>query len=685
MINKELINPQSISIIGASNDTTKIGGKVLSNIIKANYQGRIQLLNPKETNVQGFKCINKPQDLETTELAILAVAVKYIKDYVKILAEEKKVRAFIILSAGFSEMGEEGRILEEEVTEIINKNNASLVGPNCIGVLTPFYAGIFAGPVPKLDSKGCDFVSGSGATAAFIIEAGIKMGLSFSSLYSVGNSAQIGVEEVVKYWDENYDPETSSNIKLIYMENVDKPKLLLKHCHSLIKKGCKIAAVKSGSSEAGSLAAASHTGALATSDTAVNSLFEKAGIIRCDGREDLMLTAALFSNKTPKGKNVAIVTHAGGPGVMLTDALSNGGLSIPHLEGEEADKLLEKLYPGSSVSNPIDFLATGNAEQLGLILDSLDNDFDNIDSIAVIFGSPGLFDVSEVYKVLNEKMESCKKPIYPILPSIVTAHKEIEYFKSFGKSFFSDEVLFGKTLSKVLNTPKQVAIKSEKQAVNKELIRKTIESSKDGYLGPDKMQSLLDAVNIPRVHEFVAKNIDDAISAVQKTGYPIVMKVIGPLHKSDVGGVSLNIKDEDKVRSEFDRLMSIKEATGVLIQSMATGMELFVGAKYEPKFGHTVLCGLGGIFIEVLKDTSSALAPISFNEAERMIKSLNSYKMIEGVRGQAGINQKIFAEIITKLSALLDIAPEIQELDLNPLLATEKQVIAVDARIRIEK
>jgi acetyltransferase len=247
MINRELVNPRSIVIIGASENIKKPGGKVLYNILLGKYKGKLYAVNPKEEKVQGVKCV-KPENLPDVELAIISVAVNHVKGYVEYLAKEKKTKAFIILSAGFGEMGEEGKKLEKEIVTIVNKYKAALIGPNCIGVLTTHYNGIFAGPIPKLDPAGCDFVSGSGATAAFIIEKGIPMGITFASLYSVGNSAQIGVEDVLRYWDESFDPAKSSKVKLLYMENVNKPDMLLKHASSLINKGCRIAAVKSGSS-----------------------------------------------------------------------------------------------------------------------------------------------------------------------------------------------------------------------------------------------------------------------------------------------------------------------------------------------------------------------------------------------------------------------------------------------------
>ncbi|NCA80947.1 MAG: CoA-binding protein, partial [Sphingobacteriia bacterium] len=369
MVNKQLINPKSIVVIGASNDVSKPGGKILKNILDGNYQGKLMVVNPKETNIQGVKCQNSVNDLPEVDLAILAIAAKYCPETIEVLAKQKNTKAFIILSAGFSEENETGAALEAQIVKTINEVNGALIGPNCTGILTPKHHSIFTLPIPKLDPKGCDFISGSGATACFIMEAGIPKGLTFGNVFSVGNGAQIGVEEILEYFDETFDPETSSRVKLLYIENIDKPEKLLKHATSLVQKGCKIAAIKSGSSEAGSRAASSHTGALASPDVAVEALFRKAGIVRCYGRDDLINVASVFMHPEIKGKNIAIITHAGGPAVMLTDSLSNGGMNIPALEGEAANQLLSKLFAGSSVHNPIDFLATGTAEQLGIIID----------------------------------------------------------------------------------------------------------------------------------------------------------------------------------------------------------------------------------------------------------------------------------------------------------------------------
>lgn len=683
MIVNELINPKSIVVIGGSNDITKPGGRVMKNLMDGGFRDNVCVVNPKEDMVQGLKCYRTVGEIPSSDLAIIAIAAKYVPDTIRTLAQEKSTKGFIILSAGFSELGDEGKALEREVVGIIESANGSLIGPNCVGVMNSFYRGAFACAVPRLVPEGCDFVSGSGATASFILEYAIPLGLQFSSIFSVGNSAQIGVEEVLQYWDETFDEKTSSKVKLVYIEKMDKPDLFLKYASSLIGKGCKIAAIKAGTTSAGSRAVSSHTGALAGSDAAVDALFRKAGIVRCSSREEMVNVANVFMHKELKGDRIAVITHAGGPGVLLTDALAKNNMKVPHISGPRADELLSKLFHGSSVANPIDFLATGTAEQLGTILDYVDNEFDDIDAAAVIFGTSGLFDVKDVYAVLNEKMKTCSKPIYPILPSLVQAADAIEMFKAFGRGFFPEEVAFGNALAKVYHTARPATSGSEIKADAKQ-IRKIIDSCESGYLAPELVGQLLDAVGIPRAKEGTASAKGEAVQLANEIGFPVVMKVVGPVHKSDVGGVCLGIKTDAEAEAAFEKMMAIDGATGVLVQRMASGMEFFAGATKEDKFGHLVLCGLGGIFIEVLKDTAAALVPISSETAHSMIQSLRSYPLFKGVRGKEPIDEALFAEIITRLSALLEAAPEIAELDLNPLLCAGKSIIAVDARIRVE-
>ena len=685
MIAEQLFKPKSIVVVGASDDTSKPGGKIVKHIVEGGFEGPVYTVNPKADTIQGLPCYRNVRDLPQVDLAVIAVAAKFAPEAVQVLTEEKNTKAVVIISAGFGEEGHEGKVLEDQIVQYCNKAGAALIGPNCTGMLTKHHHSIFSTPIPEYDPQGCDFITGSGATGVFILESAIPAGLRFANIFAVGNSAQLGVEEILEHLDETFDPETSSHVKLLYIENIRNPQKLLKHARSLIHKGCRIAAVKAGSSEAGSRAASSHTGALASSDVAVDALFRKAGIVRCYGRQDLMTVASIFQLPELKGKNIAIITHAGGPAVMLTDALSKAGLNIPKIAPEKAQSLKEKLFPGSSVANPIDFLATGTAEHLGLIIDACNNDFDEIDAMVVIFGTPGLVRIFDVYRLLDEKMKTSRKPIYPVLPAVVTAKEEIDEFLGKNHVNFADEVVFGSALGRVYYTPKPEDDRISLDGVDKAAIRKVIEQNPDGYLAPDQIQILLDSCGVPRAGEAVVTTAEDAVASAEKLGYPLVMKVVGPVHKSDVGGVVLNVKDAATVRAEFERMIKIKDTTAILMQPMLSGMEIFAGVKYEPKFGHMILCGLGGIFIEVLKDVKSGLAPITEATAKTMIEGLKGYKMLQGVRGQEGVNIEAFAKVVESLSKLVAVAPEIQEMDINPLLGNAKGVVAVDARIRIEK
>ena len=338
---------------------------------------------------------------------------------------------------------------------------------------------------------------------------------------------------------------------------------------------------------------------------------------------------------------------------MLTDALSKGGLNVPKLEGELAEELKTQLFPGAAVGNPIDILATGTPEHLRLCIDYCEEKLENIDAMMAIFGTPGA---------------------------------EVAAFLAKGHVNFADEVTLGTALSRIVNAPKPAVPEIELFGVDVPRIRRIIDSiPEDGYIEPHYVQALLHAAGIPLVDEFVSDNKEEIVAFARRCGFPVVAKVVGPVHKSDVGGVVLNIKSEQHLALEFDRMMQIPDARSIMVQPMLKGTELFIGAKYEEKFGHVVLCGLGGIFVEVLKDVSSGLAPLSYEEAYSMIHSLRAYKIIQGTRGQKGVNEDKFAEIIVRLSTLLRFATEIKEMDINPLLATEKAVVAVDARIKIEK
>ena len=674
MINNQLIKPDSIAVIGGSDNPASPGGKIVENLLKNHYKGKIYIVNPKKENVRNLPTYKQVSELPPeVDLAIIAIAAKYTEEVVRILSEQKNTKAFIIISAGFSDTGEEGKKLEKRIVEQIKKHNGVLLGPNNIGMINTHYAGVFTTPVPELNLNGIDLISGSGATAVFIMEAAVKQGLTFNSIWTVGNSAQIGVEEILEYMDENFTSD-SPKIKMLYIENIKNPDKLLKHSRSLIKKGCKIIAIKAGSSEAGNRAASSHTGALSSPDQAVQALFEKAGIIRAYGRNEMIQMAAVLHYGLPKGKNMLIVTHAGGPAVMLTDVLEKNGMKIPELPQEKTQTLLNELFPGSSVNNPIDFLATGTADQLDKILEFAAQ-CQEIDATAVIFGSPGLFEVYNVYEVLDKHIKNSNKPIYPILPSLVNVENEIEFFHKKQNPSFPFEVLFGQALTNILKASPGFDSPEKKNKTSKKLNRQ-------GYLSPLQTRELLLEAGLPLIEELMSSDLNE-IKKFAKKHFPVVMKIVGPLHKSEAGGVILNISNENELEKANQKLMKIPNAQSVLIQPQRKGIELFIGVKKEEKFGHLIFFGMGGIYIEIFKDYQSVLSPASKEEIAYKLKKLTSYPILKGARGKQGINLNKFIELIQKIDNLIQLYPEITEMDLNPILAEADNFYTVDARIKI--
>lgn len=682
MITPQLIKPRSIAVIGASEDTSKPGGKVLLNILNGTFDGEVITVNPKATEIQGIRCMQKTEDLPQTDLAVLAIPARFCAGTIEILLHKKQTKAVIVLSAGFSEMGAEGKALEKKMVQLCTDAHATLIGPNCIGVINTAYQSAFTTPIPKLSPNGCDFISGSGATALFIMESTLSKGLSYASIYSVGNAAQTGVEDMVAHLDNTFNPDTSSHTLLLYMESIDKPQKLLAHAQSLVKKGCRIAAIKSGTSDDGGRAAASHTGAILNSGMAVDALFEKAGVIRCHSREELGAVGSVLQHPPLKGKNIAVITHAGGPAVMLTDALANGGLCVPALPKEKTEALLAELFEGSSVANPIDILATGTATQLQRAINTCENNLEMINGIVVIFGSSGLFSSREAYNVIRQQQKICKKPIFAVLPSVINSKAEMQQFVEDGGIYFDDEVLLANALSKIYNTlPPYTSTAPDTLEKASEI--RTLLSGKKGLLPTEDALKLLDLVGITRPKEALVTTENEAIRAAQSIGFPIAMKVVGLAHKSDAGGVILNVLSKDAVKVNFAQLMQIANAKSVQISQMESGTEILIGVKKEDNFGHLITCGLGGIFVEVMKDIQSALAPLSGEEALRMIRALKSYPIIRGVRGKEGVDENVIADTLCKVSALLSVAPEIKEMDINPLIGTGKRLSAVDIVIKI--
>lgn len=685
MLHPKLINPASIAVIGGSDNTESIGGSVLKNLIDQQFKGELYVVNPNKDEVQKVISFRDTSLLPKIDLAIIAIPAMDIEDVVTLLLQDKETKAFIIYAAGFAELNDSGRLLQDKITKRITEAGGSLLGPNNIGMINQNYAGVFTKPIPKIDKKGVDFVSGSGATAVFTLEVAEQIGLKFSSLFTVGNSAQIGVEDVLEYLDASFVPGESSLVKMLYIEGIKNSEKLLKHCLSLRQKGCSILALKSGVTDKGKAAASSHTGAMVNSDLFVSALFKKAGIIRCQSRHELVTCAALLQISNKKPKKFAIVTHAGGPAVILTDTLSRNGLMIPDLNENHQRNLKKLLYPGATAKNPIDILATGNAEQLGHVLDYCENELTEIEAIIVIFGSPGLGSVKDAFQMIHQKIRESEKPVYAILPSTVNVHNEIHQFIQKGNQAFSDEYLFGTCLSKITNSTSHINKSPSENLIDTDRIRALIKKFPNGFINPEQVYELLTAANIKMAKQVLVHTESDLLNAARSLEYPVVQKVVGPLHKSDTKGVITSVLNITELMYNFRKLIRQKGVKAVMIQQMISGKEVFIGSKREKGFSPLILCGAGGIYIEALRDISNSLAPVDLNDAKEMVDQLQIKPILEGIRGERPCNMEAFYETIKKVSDLLMVTPEITELEINPLIISEEDIVGVDARIKIKK
>lgn len=681
-LSRVLLRPDSITVIGASSNPLKPGGRVFKNIADGGFHGELWPVNPGSPEVMGFKTYPGIPELPgTPDLALIAIPAPGVYGAIEQLAE-KGTKAVIILTAGFGEKGEEGKAEEARILELANANGMTVIGPNCSGFLTPVYAGKFAGIIPQLQPGTIDLVSGSGATVDYMMEQAATRGLKFSHVLNLGNSIQKGVEDMLELLDESFTQD-SSKIVLIYMESVRKPQKLLKHVRSLISKGCVFAGIKSGTTEAGAKAAASHTGAMASSDSAVQALFDKAGIIRVQSKAELIEVAcALLALKhVPTGKKAVIVTDAGGPGVMLSDELNRRGVELAKLSQKTDERLAAVLPAEAAWGNPIDCLPSRTAAIIKEIFTILgEEEKDNVDVAFFSSGNSGMSDNWEIYQEIIELMKTSPIPILPVLSSATTCADLLEKVRAANTVYFPDEVPMGYAVSQVINRP----IISEQSGVptgyNKEGIAEALKTS-DTVLSPESVETVLREAGfkLPPQAEIVTESeLQDACNTV---GFPVVMKVVGPLHKSDVGGVKVGIKNMDEAKKAMAELMAIPDAKGALIQKMVAGTEVILGATKEGDFGHLVMFGLGGIYTEVLKDVQFNLAPLTTEEASKMIRKIRSFKILEGVRGEAGVSLDILADYLVRLGQLVSDFPAIQEMDLNPIKGTGEDLYAVDARI----
>ena len=489
-----LFHPESIAVIGASNDPLKPGGKVFKNIKENGYKGNLWAVNPNSKSIMDLPVFESIDKLPgPPDLALIAIPAPFVCSALEDLAR-KGTKAVMILTAGFGEKDEKGKEEEKRFLEIARDASMTLIGPNCSGFMTTSYVGKFAGIIPTVKKGAIDFISGSGATVDYLMEQAAKRGLSFSNVVNLGNSIQLGVEDILGMVDENHGPD-SAPIIMLYMELVKDPAKLLYHARSLAGKGCSLIGIKSGVTEAGERAASSHTGAMATSDTAVQAMFDKAGIIRVKSKTELVDVACVLSaaKGSIKGNRACIVTDAGGPGVMLSDELNRQGLELPLLNENTKKRLREILPPESPVTNPIDCLPSRNAEQIQAIFKVLeDEEKQNIDVIIVITGHSGMTDNWGTYQEIMRAMDELTIPVIPVFSSITTCSELLKKVKDSGKIYFFDEVPIGSALGKITKRPIIYEPQMEIEGYDKNRIRGILGSC-EGLFAPETVKDILNA------------------------------------------------------------------------------------------------------------------------------------------------------------------------------------------------
>jgi len=680
-----LFKPRSIAVIGASNDPLKPGGRVTKNIRDHHFRGDLWAVNAKTPAVLDLPTFQNIAGLpHGPDLALVAIPSGYVIQAIRELAD-KGAGAVIVLTSGFGEKDEQGKQAEQEMLKIARAANMALIGPNCSGFITPAYKGKFAGIIPDLPGGAVDFISGSGAMVDYVMERATTRGLSFGNVANLGNSVQIGVEDLLQLYDENYAAD-NARIVLLYLESLSKPAKLLRHARSLARKGCTLVGIKSGVTAVGARAAASHTGAMATSETAVAALFEKAGIIRVNSRAALVNVACVLAATRGelKGKRACIITDAGGPGVMLSDELSRQGLELPLLNDRTREQLARILPAEAATANPIDMLPSRTGAQIKQIIPTLgQNESDRLDVIIVLTGDSGMSDNAEIYAEIALAMDSSPIPVIPMLSSVVSSRSKIDHFKLGGKIYFTDEVLLGRALGKIVHRKTPETSNAVPAGYDRSGIRQALHGH-SGALTPETVSGVLQAAGFKLPEQVEVFKPDLLAEGCSRVGYPLAMKVIGPLHKTDVGGVRLGLGSAAEARSAWEALLAIPDARGVLLQPMISGTEVILGASREGEFGHLVMFGLGGIFAEAIGDVNFALAPLTLDECRHMVRSIRSYAILIGVRGRAGMSLEVLATNLQRLGRLVTDFPEINEIDINPLKGTAADLYAIDTRIVVK-
>ena len=695
-----IFSPKSVAVVGASSQPGKVGHDIFKNILWGGYTGTLYPVNPKAKSILCVKSLPSLLDIEDmVDLAMLILPpqriVKAVEDCIK-----KGIKGIVVVSAGFREVGKEGLEIENRITAMCMAAGIRLVGPNCLGVINPHPSislnASFSARMPAVGN--ISFISQSGALCTAVLDFAADRGFGFSKFISIGNKADVDEFDLLRYY--HHDPDT--DVIMVYMEE-------LRICGQAFIDEIKnitsgdnptpVLVIKSGKTSAGAAAASSHTGAIAGTEAVYDAIFEEAGIIRVETVNELFDYAEAFiPKKIPRSNGIAIVTNAGGPGIVATDMTEAAGLKLAKL-GDETVKALQSHLPATAnIHNPIDVIGDASMDRYEMALDAVIKD-ENVDGAMVILTPQSMTDVTGTAEAVVKIAERTSKPVVCSFMGIFDVSAGVKILQKHHIPTYTFPENAAKALG-ILNTRskwlnRQILAQYEFKHDKKKArgIIKGCFDQKKMYLGELDGLEVLKSYGFNTLTTILAKDEEEAAKTANNIGYPVVMKIVSPqiIHKSDAGGVKVGLKNEDEVKTAFKDIIENANAfnpdaviNGVLIQKMAEpGHEVILGMNRYPIFGPLIMFGMGGIFVEIFKDVVFRIAPIGRNNAQAMIKSVKVFPMLDGFRGSPKADIETLQKMIVSLSDLVLDNPEIRELDINPLLVHEEGhgVTVADVRI----
>lgn len=692
---QNLLYPKTIAIVGASRSPGKVGHEIVANLVNGKFEGKIVPVNPSADSVLGIKCYPDLKSIPNgIDLSIIAVPTPIVKPAIED-SIQAGAKAIIVITAGFKEVGEEGKALEIEIAQICKSKGVDLLGPNCLGLLNTHHKmnASFAKHMPM--TGGISVISQSGALCTAILDWAAGRHLGLAKLISMGNKADLCETDFLNAFAD----DTETKVIVGYLESIVSGDQFIKAAEAATTKK-PVVIFKAGTTQAGVKAASSHTGSLAGADIAYGAAFTRSGVIRAETFEAMFDYATAFAMQPlPKGERVAIITNAGGPGIMAADAAENSGLKVTSLGGGTATALREKLPAAASVTNPIDVLGDADPDRYVMAVEAAQAD-ESVDAIIVIMTPQAMTKPAETARAIAK----CANNGKPILASFMggedvmpgraelVAHNLPDY-TSPERAIAALKAMW--TYASWLKRPTRVVTRFPVNRRRAERIIRRHIRTKSFQVGEAYAKEILRAYDFNVPPGQVASNVEAAIEVADQIGYPVAMKIVSPdiIHKSDIGGVKLNLLSCEAVRDAFDLMMlRIRDKTpearldGVYIEKMCKrGREVILGMTRDRQFGPMLMFGLGGIFVEVMKDVTFHIAPITAEEAIQMLQGTKSYSLLKGVRGQASVDLQAIAESLQRISQLVTDFPEIVEMDINPFMVGEvgSESIAADARITL--